>query len=329
MTLTGIGSDNTVPSGLDVVMPGSGQHRHLGVAAVTVSPARQNVAALVWTEFRANTIFWLGFAALVVPTIVEIAMHGWDTDQGAHGPIVLATAIWIFLRNAPSVAAIARPPRLAAAAAAIAPCLLLYLAARITGLIEVRGIAVYLTIVATLFAVGGLPTLKLLWFPIIYSVFLIPIPDSLVDIATQPVKLGISSSVVGILAKLGYPVATSGVSIYIGQFELLIAAACAGLNSLISLTAVGSLYVYLRRNASLRYTLLLVLMILPIAVFANFVRVLVLVLLTYYAGDAVAQGFLHEFAGMFMFVVSLMTIFAVDRTLDLIRHRFAGRHLRD
>ena len=150
-----------------------------------------------------------------------------------------------------------------------------------------------------------------------------------VDIATQPVKLGISSSVVGILAKLGYPVATSGVSIYIGQFELLIAAACAGLNSLISLTAVGSLYVYLRRNASLRYTLLLVLMILPIAVFANFVRVLVLVLLTYYAGDAVAQGFLHEFAGMFMFVVSLMTIFAVDRTLDLIRHRFAGRHLRD
>lgn len=329
MALTETGSDCEALGQTDVVTPRVLQGGLQCFDTLTVTPARQNVAALVWTEFRANTIFWLGFAALVVPTIVEIAMHGWDTDQGAHGPIVLATAIWIFLRNAPSVAAIARPPRLPAAAAAIAPCLLLYLAARITGLIEVRGIAVYLTIVATLFAVGGLPTLKLLWFPIIYSVFLIPIPDSLVDIATQPVKLGISSSVVGILAKLGYPVATSGVSIYIGQFELLIAAACAGLNSLISLTAVGSLYVYLRHNASLRYTLLLVLMILPIAVFANFVRVLVLVLLTYYAGDAVAQGFLHEFAGMFMFVVSLMTIFAVDRTLDLIRHRFAGRPLRD
>jgi exosortase len=131
--------------------------------------------------------------------------------------------------------------------------------------------------------------------------------------------------VVGLLSALGYPVATSGVSIYIGQFELLIAAACAGLNSLISLTAIGSFYVYLRHNASWRYTLILVLAIFPIAVFANFIRVLMLVLLTYYGGEAVAQGFLHEFAGLFMFVVAVLMIFLIDRIVGALLYRFGSR----
>ena len=62
-------------------------------------------------------------------------------------------------------------------------------------------------------------------------------------------------------------------------------------------------------------------MIFPIAVFANFLRVMILVLLTYYAGEAVAQGFLHEAAGLFMFVVSVLTIFLIDKVLTMIGTR--------
>jgi exosortase len=310
------------------------------VAAVNATAERQGTKAIttvsrpsLWTTFgraiiaelRKNPIFWIGVCALVVPTMWQVATQSWDKDQGAHGPIVLATAIWIFARSAPQAALGARPPNGLLAFALLAPCVLLYAVARITGLMEVGALAAYLTIVATVFALGGAPVIRHLWFPIIYSAFLIPIPDTLIDVATQPVKLAISCSVVGLLAKFGYPVATSGVSIFIGQFELLIAAACAGLNSLISLTAIGTFYIYLKHNASLRYTLFLILTILPIAVFANFMRVLVLVLLTYYAGEAVAQGFLHEFAGFFLFLVSLSTILLLDASLSAVRRRIKER----
>ncbi len=277
--------------------------------------------ATIWAAFLRAPIFWIGVAALAGPTLLDLAARGWGTDQAAHAPIVFATAIWLFALSGRQAIAAMRAPPAWRAALALAPGLILYAAARITGLLEVRGLAAYISLVAILYAVGGKRVLAVLWFPILYSLFLIPIPDSFVDIATQPVKLYISKSVVGLLAWFGYPVATSGVSIYIGQFELLIAAACAGLNSLISLTAIGSFYVYLRHNASWRYTLLLVALIFPIAVFANFLRVMILVLLTYHAGEAVAQGFLHEAAGLFMFVVAVLTIFLVDKIFTVIGSR--------
>jgi exosortase/archaeosortase family protein len=53
------------------------------------------------------------------------------------------------------------------------------------------------------------------------------------------------------------------------------------------------------------------------------VRVMILVLVTYYAGDEAGQGFVHGFAGMVLFLVALTLMFAVDRVLALIFRRSA------
>ena len=276
------------------------------------------IARTTYRELRTNTVFWLGIVALVVPTLAQLATQAWDKEQSAHAPIVLATGIWLFATSYREVAAIAVAPRTAGWLAAIVGGLLLYAAARLTGLLEVRALAVYLLGVATLYSVGGWPVIRRLWFPIAYFAFLVPIPDTLIDVGTQPIKLGISHAVVWLLSHLGYPVAQSGVSIFIGQYELLIATACSGLNSLISLTAIGSFYVYLRHNSTPGYTFMLIVAIVPIAIFANFIRVLTLALLTFYAGESTAQGFLHETSGMFLFIFALASIFLFDRLLSAV-----------
>ena len=46
-----------------------------------------------------------------------------------------------------------------------------------------------------------------------------------------------------------------------------------------------------------------------------------LVLITYHLGNEAAQGFLHNTAGMVMFVTALLGIFAVDRLLAPIFHK--------
>ncbi|MFY7855752.1 MAG: archaeosortase/exosortase family protein, partial [Rubrivivax sp.] len=53
------------------------------------------------------------------------------------------------------------------------------------------------------------------------------------------------------------------------------------------------------------------------------VRVLILVLVTFHFGDAAGQGFVHDFAGLVLFLVALVLILVVDRVLDLffVRHR--------
>jgi exosortase/archaeosortase family protein len=80
--------------------------------------------------------------------------------------------------------------------------------------------------------------------------------------------------------------------------------------------------VYLRHRSDLKALLVIAVAAIPIAVISNFVRVITLILVTYYFGDAAAQGFVHDFAGLLMFSVALLTIFCIDQLATrLLRSR--------
>ena len=274
---------------------------------------------------RRHWLLAIGIAALALPTLYGVASQSWITEQGAHGPIVLATALWLFWRRWPEVRALSSrgDARIACAAALIvAPA---YIVSRIINIIEIEGFMMYGLLLIAAYWLIGWPPLRAMWFPIIYMLFIFPPPDTVVAMITQPLKIGISQVAINLLHALGYPIAGSGVMIIIGQYQLLIAAACAGLNSLISLSAIGLFYVYIRHNANWRYALLLMVAIVPIAILANFVRVLVLILITHYLGDEAAQGFLHGFSGMTMFLFSVLGIFAVDAAASPLRRRLASK----
>ena len=151
---------------------------------------------------------------------------------------------------------------------------------------------------------------------LVYLAFTLPPPDTTVAAITQPIKIAISEWAVTLLGAAGYPIASSGVTIQIGQYELLVAAACAGLNSILTLTALCLFYVYLRRRSNPVAFFVIALAAIPVAIISNFVRVLVLVLITYHLGEAAAQGFIHDFAGLLMFTVALLTIFGIDKLAE-------------
>ena len=48
-------------------------------------------------------------------------------------------------------------------------------------------------------------------------------------------------------------------------------------------------------------------------------------LITYHLGDAAAQGFLHDFAGLLMFAVALFTIFGIDKLAAPLIGRFGKK----
>lgn len=260
----------------------------------------------------ATWLFIAGAIALATPTMITVARFSWSGEQGGHGPLVLATGLWLLWREGPAALRLRRPGSAALCGLVMAGSLLVYLAARITGIIEIEGFALYGALLAAAYALVGGPVLRELWFPLVYLGFIFPPPDQFVAAVTQPIKIVISEQAVNLLYALGYPIGSSGVSIQIAQYDLLVAAACAGLNSIISLTAICLFYIYVRHRANWRYAALLMLSIIPIAVFANFIRVILLILITYYFGDAAAQGFAHDFAGLIMFLISVLTIFAID-----------------
>ena len=255
--------------------------------------------------------------------MIDVARTSWSTEQGAHGPIVLVTGVWLLWGELRDSRITLRPGSSWLVAALLAPLLVLYTVARISGIIEIEGFSMYAALIVVAYALWGPAPLRRVWFPLIYLLFVFPPPDTLFTMLTQPLKIFVSQTAVSLLGLLGYPVAGSGVTIQIGQYQMLVAAACAGLNSLLSLTALGLFYTYLRHKSELAYMVVLVCFILPIAVLANLVRVILLLLITYYFGEAAGQGFFHELAGLTMFTVALLTIFAIDWLAAPLRLRMA------
>jgi exosortase len=258
-------------------------------------------------------ILALGLAALVLPTMIEVARVSGSTEQGGHGPLVLATGGWLLWRELKASKVERRPGQLIPGLVLLVPLVALFVVARITGVLEIEAFAMYGALITSAYLLFGGAVIRAIWFPLVYLAFTLPPPDSVVAAVTQPVKIGISHWAVSLLDMLGYPVANSGVTIQIGQYQLLVAAACAGLNSIVTLGALCLFYVYLRHRSNFTAFLVISVAAIPIAIVSNFIRVLVLVLVTYYLGESAAQGFVHDFAGLLMFAVALLTVFAVDQ----------------
>ena len=272
----------------------------------------------------ANIILAIGIGLLVLPTMFQVARDSWSTEQGGHGPLVLATGVWAVWRELKAKSIETRPGNMLLGLLLLGICLGVFIIARITGILEVEAFAMYGALISGVYLMQGPGLLRAIWFPLVYLAFTLPPPDSVVAAVTQPIKIAISSWAVALLHAVDYPIASSGVTIQIGQYQLLVAAACAGLNSIVTLTALCLFYVYLRHRSNPVAFLIIALAAIPVAIMANFVRVIVLILMTYHLGDAVAQGFMHDFAGLLMFSVALVTVFAVDKLASPILAKSEG-----
>ncbi|QTD56238.1 exosortase V [Parasphingorhabdus cellanae] len=269
----------------------------------------------------ANILLAVGLVAIIIPTMMFVSQESWSQETGAHGPIVLFTGLWLLRRRWVVAKPFMEPASTLPILLLATICLPLFLFARITQIVEIEGYLMYSLVLIALYSIVGRTAMKLMWFPLFYMLFVFPPPDTLIALITQPLKILISQAAISFLHVLGYPIGGAGVMIQIGQYQLLVAAACSGLNSLVSLSAISLFYIYVRHQADWRYSLLLSSMIIPVAIIANFIRVLILILLTYYSGEAAAQGFMHNFAGITMFMIAVLTIFAIDSVLEPIWRR--------
>ena len=266
-----------------------------------------------------------GFAAMFLPVWWSAANGIWQTDDNGHGPIILVVLLYLFWTRWRAVVDAPARPAPAAGWSLFAAGLLLYVFGRAFNVSSVEFVSQIFVVAATLLLVRGPDALRAAWFPVLYMVFMIPLPGSLVDAVTGPLKQSISDIVETLLYAAGYPIARTGVVLSIGQYQLLVADACSGLHSMFSLAALGTLFMYLMHRRSRLHNAIMLAAILPVAFVANIVRVIILVLVTYHLGDEAGQGFLHGTAGIVLMIVALGILFGLDALLKLALRDRAAR----
>jgi exosortase B len=263
--------------------------------------------------FRRQWLLLPGLAALLLPTLLSLQSKLWALPDQGQGPLILLLVVWLFWRGAQT------PPATGhGSLSGMVPLLaglLLYVFGRSQQIwaFEIGGL---LPVVAGLLLLqGGRPLLRHHGFALFFMVFLVPPPGFVVDWMTSDLKTLVSALAENVVYALGYPVSRNGVLLNIGPYQLMVADACSGMNSMFSLSALGVLFLYLRPQRGRWAGALLLASIVPVSIAANVLRVITLMLVTYHLGDAAGQGFLHEFAGILLFIVALLLLYAIDQLL--------------
>lgn len=259
----------------------------------------------------------IGLLVMYVPTYIILDQTIWNIVGQGHGPVMLALTLWLAWQRWPTF--MASPPISApiAGGCTFILGLLFYILGHSQDILMFDVGSQILVLAGLFLFYKGWVGLKHMWFPLFFMIFLIPLPGLFVAALTGPLKSAVSYVAEMIMYNAGYPIGRSGVTLIVGQYQLLVADACAGLNSIFALEAIGVFYMSIVQHASKLRNVLLAFLILPISFISNVARVIVLVLVTYYFGDEAGQGFVHDFAGILLFMVATVLTITTDAFLGL------------
>jgi len=250
----------------------------------------------------------------VYHSIVYEMILDWKRDDNySHGFLVPFIAGYLaYMRKNDLVAAVVRPCNAGLVVIAMGLGVLFlgwlgteYFTMRSSLVIIIAGSVLYLL---------GWEVFKILLAPLCYLLLMVPIPYIIYDAAAFPLKLLVTEVSVLSMKALGIVVWQEGNILMFPNITLEVADACSGLRSIMSLLALGAAYAFVLHTKT-RDRAILILSTLPIAIFTNCLRVIATGILAQYFGSAAAEGFFHEFAGLFVFGAAVVMFVALGTSL--------------
>ena len=255
--------------------------------------------------------------ALYYSVLVEL-VHDWVIDENySHGfliPLVSAFFIW---RKRDRLRTRQRKSNGIGLAILILG-LLLFIVASIGAEFFTQRLSLLLVIGGLLLYLGGRKITGDLLFPLLYLVFMIPVPYVLYYSVSFPLELLASRLTTAAVSSIGIPIIREGNILHLQNTTLQVIDACSGLRSLLSLSALSAALAYATQRTLMK-GIILFLAAVPVAIGANILRLSLTAILASLYGEHVAQGFLHQFSGVAVFVfavVSLSLIGAILRWLS-------------
>ncbi len=256
-------------------------------------------------------VFVAAFSFLYWEVIYEMVMV-WNNDENySHGLLIPFISAYLLYQRKDELNRVQIKPAAVGIPVLLAGiCLLIlgnlsneYFTSRLSMLVVLAGMVLF---------VFGMQCFRLMMFPFVYLLFMIPLPYIIYDSVAFPLKLFVTKVSVSFLDMLGILVLSEGNIIHLEDITLEVADACSGIRSIISLMALSTALAFFTQKGRLK-KIVFILLAIPIAIAVNAMRVIGTGILANKYGSVVAEGFFHEFAGLVIFgsAIALLILSAV------------------
>lgn len=265
-----------------------------------------------------NYLIWLLLTAMYAPIFWQLYNTRWDKLDYTHAYFIFPISLWLAWRSRDRLKTALQ--NLSRNKQSLGFCIFVfgillfvfswrqnyYFLSTLSLIPVLFGITLYLY---------GYNVVKILSFPILYLLLLVPPPFGILDSITLPMRKVASIATEIILKSFHYPVSREGLFLNIGYNQISIGEPCSGFRSLITLLSLGLVYVYISKSTMLN-KFLMTASIVPLAIFGNFIRIVALCLITFYFGEEVGQGFFHNFSGIVMFIITVIGLISIEGLLN-------------
>jgi len=267
-------------------------------------------------------LIWALVAALYVPIFTKLYRVRWDLLDYSHAFFILPIFLWLIWRKRNEIRKLAAYSRAGLNLPGLIGILIgifMFLVGSRFDYSSVITLSILPLVSGLIYFLYGTAILKLLTFPLLYLLLLVPPPMGIIDSITLPMRYGISDLAQKILSLLQFPIKRNGLLLTIGYNDIFMGQPCSGFRSLITLFSLGLVYVYLS-SSTIPKKIILTISIVPLALLGNLVRVMALCLITFYFGEEVGQGFFHNFSGIVMFIITVLGLIGIESIMGKWNH---------
>ncbi len=250
-------------------------------------------------------ITWCSILVAWAPTARGIAETWNRSETYAHGWVVAPIALWLMWRRRDQVWAL-RPQVSLLMALLIAVPSLLWLMGQMVLVNAASHFALVAVLVLSVPALLGWRVAHVLAFPLCFLFLAVPVGDFLLP----QLMAWTAEFTVFALRFSGVPVYQEGLQFVIPSGRWSVVEACSGIRYLIASVMAGCLYGYLNYRSNVRRFWFVVFSV-ALALFANWLRAYLIVMLGHHSGNALATGVDHLIYGWAFFGLVIVVLFWV------------------